>query len=608
MDFYFLSLRHILKSSRILSFLKLAALLSIACSVSAQDSPALEPAPPIQISAALPTNGNVAEFAISPNNQYAVYIADQNNDEVFELFSVRMDGSAEPTLLSIPNPVAGGDVGEIVGFSADGERVTYIADQETDTVNDLINVRIDGSARTNLTSDFSSSVNSLVVDTELTPDRTRVIFAAAPNTPNIVQLFSVPVDGGPVVRLSNNSLPNGAVLSLIRNPRISSDSNKVIYAVSNFINSQDVLTELHITNSDGSGTTLRLDNSEQSIVTDSLEISNDGNRIVYRVEDATGQEDLYSVAATGGPAVRLNLPASGSVSSFRINTFNSNFVYYLVWETIDRTRTAIFGVSITGDDIPWRISPVIEPGLRSFVRFTSMSTGNSTLGNGSVSKNLNRFSSNQNGSIISYYVSTLGVFGGTLRGIVQSNNNEVLISGQLQGLGAAVFDPSISQSGEYVTVLSRRTDITFPQELEDGVVGLRLGENADRVLLNNEESGFVNSLATNSGQANRRVISKNDKIVAYTNSNRVGNDGVRRNLFVSSLESGGAVRLNPELPEDSSISNVLISDDGAFVVYTADQEVAGQVNLYASAITEPEPDELCFPITATNGEIVMICL
>jgi len=144
---------------------------------SEDDLPVIEATTPVQINANLIADGDVIDFQISPDNQTAVYLADQSNDEVFELYSVQMDGSGTPIKLSVANPVTGGDVLEIVGFSADGQRVIYSADQVTDEMDEILSVKLDGTSRITLTPSFgaTNSFSSLT----LTPDKTRVIYVAA---------------------------------------------------------------------------------------------------------------------------------------------------------------------------------------------------------------------------------------------------------------------------------------------------------------------------------------------------------------------------------------------------------------------------------------------
>jgi hypothetical protein len=74
-----------------------------------------------------------------------VYTADQDVDEVYELYSVPIDASASPVKLNGPL-VAGGDVllestsTLRVQITPDGTRVLYVADQDTDEVLELYSV------------------------------------------------------------------------------------------------------------------------------------------------------------------------------------------------------------------------------------------------------------------------------------------------------------------------------------------------------------------------------------------------------------------------------------------------------------------------------------
>ena len=348
------------------------ALVSGGANVYAQDQelPVIEATTPIQINADLPIFGDVTDFQISPDNQRAVYIADQNNDEVFELYSVRMDGSAAPIRLSLPTPVVNGDVLSIVGFSADGERVIYSADQSTDEMHEIISVRLDGSSRITLTPNFNArnSFRTLV----LSPDNTRVIYVPTAGFGTIRHIFSIAVTGGAVSRLSDNFTSNQALTA--SDPKFSRDSSKVIYRV--VINNQD---QLHISNTNGSGTALRLDVDGPGLnrIFD-YDITNDNSRVVYHADQLTDDQfELFSVAATGGPVVRLNsnLPSGAEVQSFRLNTLNSGFVYYIADQSVLDVHE-VFRVSIASGT-PIRVSPIVT-GVSSTAAFRSRN------GNGSI--------------------------------------------------------------------------------------------------------------------------------------------------------------------------------------------------------------------------------
>jgi len=96
----------------------------------------------------LVANGNVSDFfLISSDGQQVVYLADQDIDEVFELYSVPLGGGAV-TKLNDPL-VAGGNVVSFV-ISPDGQRVVYVANQDTDTVFELYSVPLGGGTVTKL--------------------------------------------------------------------------------------------------------------------------------------------------------------------------------------------------------------------------------------------------------------------------------------------------------------------------------------------------------------------------------------------------------------------------------------------------------------------------
>jgi hypothetical protein len=75
-------------------------------------------------------------FQISPDGRYAVYLADQDTDGVLELYSVPLGGPAAAGIKLNGALVASGDVG-FFRISADSGRVVYIADQDANEVFEL---------------------------------------------------------------------------------------------------------------------------------------------------------------------------------------------------------------------------------------------------------------------------------------------------------------------------------------------------------------------------------------------------------------------------------------------------------------------------------------
>ena len=81
------------------------------------------------------------DFAISPDSARVVYLADQDTDTLNELWSVPLSGGTVTKLNR--TLVAGGDVQAFL-ISPDSDSVVYGADQDADTVDELLAVAITG--------------------------------------------------------------------------------------------------------------------------------------------------------------------------------------------------------------------------------------------------------------------------------------------------------------------------------------------------------------------------------------------------------------------------------------------------------------------------------
>jgi hypothetical protein len=81
----------------------------------------------------------VTRFKISPDGRQVVYRADQEADEVYELYSVPVAGpQGASERVSGPMPPDGDvDYAPSYRFSPDSRWITYVADQETDGVWEL---------------------------------------------------------------------------------------------------------------------------------------------------------------------------------------------------------------------------------------------------------------------------------------------------------------------------------------------------------------------------------------------------------------------------------------------------------------------------------------
>src|SRR5262245_3739087 len=160
------------------------------------DCPSLfdpEQGAPLRLNPPLVAGGAVQQFRLSPDAQRVVYLADQETDEVFELYSVPTGGGPATKLNGSLVPS-----GDVVSFriSADSSRVVYRADQQTDGSFDLYSVPIGGGTRVVLGT-------SVEPEFEVTPDGSRVVYCDHdPTWFDNILMFSVPISGGVKVPLN----------------------------------------------------------------------------------------------------------------------------------------------------------------------------------------------------------------------------------------------------------------------------------------------------------------------------------------------------------------------------------------------------------------------
>jgi len=535
-------------------------------SARAQTPALVEAADPIQLNINLSAGKDVIDFKISPNGEQVVYIADQNQDDVYELFSANIDGSGTPIKLNGPAPVLGGDILNIVGFSADGSKVVYIADQELDERQDIYSVNLNGSSRVRL---FAGP--RTIPQAEVGPNGNRVVYIlnVGGGFDQAHDIYSSPISGGTAALLSDRNSDPLQVLDF----RFSSDGSKVVFRGKLFI-----VQQLNIANIDGSGLAKRVDVDREAdggaSIFANYQISEDNNYVVYLADkNAVALIELFSSNLSSGEVIRLNstLPDGGLITDFRLDIRNSSFVYYIPIKQV-ASREEVLRVGINGGKSV-RISPP-------------------TLGNSNAGFLVSR---ENRGSLITYRFtdrsSTTRV--STLRAIDQNTNSDILVSETTAVSDLAFVEESFS--GEFVTFLAR--DFGEPARR---IFSLRLGENVtnNRVLISESDTTTLPTYV--------REISNDDRIVLYEANDR--NDQSLQNIFASSLTQGKPVRINPDLPSGAEIKSPTLSDGGEYAVYISDQNNVGVFNLYSSEITiNDDISDLCVPVKANNG-FAVICL
>ena len=144
----------------------------------------------IKLNGGLVTGGDVQQSQISPDGTTVVYRADQDFNGAFELYSVPIDGSAAAVKLNPAFTSADQDVFSFFRISADSTTVVYRADQDINNAFELYSVPIGGGAAVKLHSDFTSSVQGVVFDFNISADSLWVVFRGDLDTDNVIEVYS----------------------------------------------------------------------------------------------------------------------------------------------------------------------------------------------------------------------------------------------------------------------------------------------------------------------------------------------------------------------------------------------------------------------------------
>ncbi len=245
----------------------------------------------VKLSGALPSGGSVdPSFDVDAAGVFAIYIADQDTNDVFELYSVPVLGGAPPTRLNAPL-VAGGNV-----YSAeihiDSAWVVYLADQDIDGVDEVFAVPITGGAVVQLSNPLVAG--GTVESFALAHAVGRVIYLADQDIDQVMELYSAPIPGvgtGPLRKISPVLMAGG-----VQDYRVAPDGLRVAY-----LESRGVTRTFHTAWSTGFGWGQASENVRGSVGI--FDFSADSGHIFW-TEDFGFDLILYA-----GPSAPATLPS-----------------------------------------------------------------------------------------------------------------------------------------------------------------------------------------------------------------------------------------------------------------------------------------------------------
>jgi Tol biopolymer transport system component len=145
------------------------------------------PGSELQLSAAL---GSVGGVSPAPDGATVAYVGDDAIAGVDDVMTVPIGGGAAVRL----NPPVAGSGARAIEFSPSGDRVGYLADQDTAGVVEVYSAQA-GVADSGVRLSTPMSGTQLADTLNVSPDGTTVLYQADQNTPGTVELFGVPIDG-----------------------------------------------------------------------------------------------------------------------------------------------------------------------------------------------------------------------------------------------------------------------------------------------------------------------------------------------------------------------------------------------------------------------------
>ena len=314
-----------------------------------------------KISGEIPAFADVERFQISPDSLHVVYQADPQTDEVIQYYSTPASGYGSPVSLSTPSTVID-QMGQYE-ISPDSRRVVYLGMFAPLYTQELFSVPIGGGpiALLNHTLTSYQSVSHFLIS----PDSSTVVYEAERLSDGIMELYSVPISGGTPVKL-NGSLTSGGEVS-DWNTVISPDSSRVVYRADQETRWIYEVYSVPI----GGGPWIKINGALPSYGdVNWFGLSPDGSQVVYVAEqETTSVSELFSAPIGGGPWVKLSglLPSGGNVEDWgvQISPDSSRVVYFAEQESYDLYELFSAPIGVGGSAVKLN-GPLISGGEVSF--------------------------------------------------------------------------------------------------------------------------------------------------------------------------------------------------------------------------------------------------
>jgi len=544
-------------------FRLLSVLLIIGFSLPAKSG--FDPGLPTKLNHVLPFNERVQrDFEISPSGETVIYRARQASGDPIHLFSVSIRGGT-------PRNITPDQAAFVTDFKvgSDSKTVVYQVFNSNGT-RDLWTVEIPltsaGGIRRKILTGDNADIPTQISGYLISQDNSHVIYRAKTTLTPSWRLYSSklvePIES-PIMIAGQGA---DADRDIDNNFQFVPDENRVVFRADLI---EDDQRELFVTSSVQSSTPTKvsLPLIDEGDVSGNFQVSPNGSYVVYtadaRINDVT---ELYSTTLTSLPIFRKlnpnNLASNEDIKTFQVSSTSENVVY--ISNERNPQTDELFSV------------PINNNGGSQALRIS----GNFLAG----------------GEVISFTITENGA-----RVVFAANLDVQLFSTPIRS--------------QFVSLLS--TNIFE----DDDVVDYKFNNSGSRVVYRARKSGPQELFSVRvAGGDDKRIspplvfggnvlefkISPVSDQVFYRSDQE--NADVFE-LFGSKIQ--GPVSANQKFNTplaagtNKKVDRFAISADGRFLVYSADQQVAGRFELYS---VEIDIDGFCVPIRANNGKIALVCL
>jgi hypothetical protein len=164
----------------------------------------------LRISGDLTTGGDVTDFVWSPDSAFIAYRANQDDAIKFELYVTTPDDSSNDTKISGSSMI--GNVDPVFEWSPDSTRVAYQANQRTAAAIELFTATPDGQENDRISGDLSNGNNGGEIKWAWAPDSSGVGYISDQENDGMFELFGSTPDGAETVTLSSSLSDDSDVL------------------------------------------------------------------------------------------------------------------------------------------------------------------------------------------------------------------------------------------------------------------------------------------------------------------------------------------------------------------------------------------------------------